>query len=277
MNPTLAVNADRNTLRLSDTVPVTVVVEGVAPLRVEVPAELLAGTSADIWRVVPAGAARVEPLPAGRERWAQTYRCSPFQPGDGLPLEFAAFRVTAGPAVEPLPLRDKPLSFTVTTDLLGATAADARPVTGVEELPPAAVSPDGWPVAWAVTAGVMLAVAVGLFAVVRRRKRVAESSPVAEAVAALDAPGMPPDRVAEVIRRFIRRRFGWPTETATTVELLEIAGKNADCPRDWGEELAAILAACDRAKFAAGPPDEGAATETRARARAWVTAVGDAG
>lgn len=276
MNPTLTVTADRTTLRLSDTVPVTVTADGAAPLRVEVPAGLLARESAEIWRVVPAGAARVTALPDGRERWAQTYLCSPFQPGDGLPLEFAPFRVTAGPAVEAVPLGDRRLSFTVRTDLLGATAADVRPATGVEPLPPPADPPADGATVWGVLAGAATATVVVALAVARRRKRVPEVSPVAEAVAMLNAPGLPLDRVAEVIRRFLGRKYGWPTDTATTVELLGIVRETADWPGEREEELAAILAACDRAKFADGPPDEDAATQARARARAWVTAFGGA-
>lgn len=275
MNPTLAIAADRNTLRLSDTIAVTVTVEGVAPLRVEVPKDLLTGASADIWRVDPAGAAKTEMLPGDRERWTQQYKCSPFQPGAGLPLEFAPFRVKAGPAVEAAALSDKPLSFTVTTDLLGAKAEDARPATGVEELPPPPVSPIGLPAVWAIAVGGLLLVAAAVFATVRRRKRVPEVPPTAEALAALDAASTPPpERVAEVVRRFLRRRFGLPTDPVTTPELLALVRERTDWPAERVADLDAILSACDVAKFADGSPDMKAATATRDAARAWVTAVG---
>ncbi len=276
MTPTLAIAADRNTLRLSDTITVTVAVEGAVPLRVEVPKDLLTGASADIWRVDPAGAARTDALPNNRERWTQQYKCSPFQPGAGLPLEFAPFRVKAGPAVEAAALSDKPLSFTVTTDLLGAKAEDARPATGVEELPPPPTTPIGLPAVWAIAVGGLLVVAAAVFATIRRRKRVPEVPPTAEALAALDAASDPPspDRVGDIVRRFLRRRFGLPTDPVTTTELLALVRERTDWPVERVADLDAILSACDVAKFADGSPDMEAATQARDAARAWVAAVG---
>ena len=276
MTPTLAIAADRITLRLSDTITVTVAVEGAAPLRVEVPKDLLAGASADIWRVDPAGAARTAALPDGRERWTQQYKCSPFQPGAGLPLEFAPFRVTAGPAVEAAALSDKPLSFTVRTDLLGAKAEDARPVTGVEELPPPPTTPIGLPAVWAVAVGGLLLAVAAVFATVRRRKRVPEVPPTAEALAALDAVGDPPspDRVDAILRRFLRRRFGLPTDPATTAELLALVRERTDWPAVQVAHLGLILSACDRAKFGNQPLDGETATLMRDATRTWVAAIG---
>jgi len=275
MNPTLAITPDRITLRLSDTIVVTVVVEGTAPLRVEVPKDLLTGASADIWRVDPAGPAGTAALPDDRARWTQQYQCSPFQPGAGLPLEFAPFRVKAGPAVEAVALSDKPLSFTVRTDLLGAKAEDARPATGVEELPPPPTSPVGLPAVWAIAVGGVLVAAAAVFATVRRRNRVPEVPPTAEALAALDtASDPPPERVAAVVRRFLRRRFGLPTDPVTTRELLALVRERTDWPAERVADLDAILSACDVAKFTDRLPGAEAATATRDAARAWVAAVG---
>ena len=276
MTPTLTITADRAALRLSDTITVTVAVEGAVPLRVEVPKDLLTGASADIWRVDPAGAARTDALPDGRERWTQQYKCSPFQPGAGLPLEFAPLRVTAGPATEAAALSDRPLSFTVTTDLLGAKADDVRPVTGVEELPPPPTTPIGLPAVWAIAVGGLLLVVAAAFATVRRRKRVPEVPPTAEALAALDALGDPlsPDRVGDILRRFLRRRFGLPTDPATSTELLALVHERTDWPEVQIAHLGLILFCCDRAKFGNQPLDKDTAAQLRDAARTWVAAVG---
>lgn len=273
MNPTIAIAADRGTLRLSDATAVTVTVEGAVPLRVEVPKDLLAGASADVWRIAPAGPARTELLPGGRERWVQRYQVTPYQPGVGLPLEFNPFRVKAGPAVESVPLSDRTLSLTVETSLLGAKADDARPATGVEPVPPDPDSPAGLPAVWVIAAAVLLMVLVGVAAGIRRRRQVPPIPPGAEALAALDAEPPPPsDRVAEVVRRFLARRFGLPAGTTTAAELLAAVKAGTDWTADRVAELEAILAAGDVAKFAAMPPDS-AASDTRDRARTWVAGV----
>jgi hypothetical protein len=277
MNPTLAITTDRTAIRLSDTVTVTVAVEGAAPLRVAAPADVLAGDSVAVWSAARAGDPRTEALPGGRERWTQEYRCSPYAPGDGLPLEFAPFRVTAAGAVEAVSLSDKPLSFKVGTDLVGAKAEDARPVTGVETLPPVPPpGPVGLPAVWAIGGGGVLVLAAAVFATVRRRKRKPAVPPTAEAVAALDAATPHLHRVAEIVRRFLRRRFGLPTDTATTGELMAFVRELSGWPAERAEELERILSACDLAKFASSDPDAVTATEVRDRARSWVAAVGDA-
>jgi hypothetical protein len=254
---------------------VTVTVEGDTPLQVELPKDTLAGESAAVWSAVRVGDAKSDVLPGGRERWTQKYHCSPYVPGDALPLEFAPIRVKAGPAVEPSALVEKPLYFKVATDLVGAKAEDARPVTGVIELPPDPLSPVGFPALWAIAGGALLIAGAGVFAALRRRKRLPEVPPVEEALAALEAAGDPPrlDRVAEVVRRFLRRRYGLPSGTATTAELLALVRERTHWPDQLSEELGEILAVCDRAKFADAPPDEETATENRDRAWSWVTAV----
>jgi hypothetical protein len=275
MNPTLAITADRAVLRLSDTAVVTVTVEGAIPLRVEVPKDLLAGASADIWKIAPVDAARTEALPGSRERWVQQYQATPFQPGAGLPLEFNPFRVKAGPAVELVPLSDRPLSFNVETNLVGAKADDVRPATGVEEVPPLSDPPVGLPAVWAIAAAVLLMVVVGVVAGVRRRRQVPPVPPGAEALAALDADPPPlPDRVAEVVRRFLARRFGLPAGTTTTVELLAAVKVNTGWTAERVAELEAILAAGEVAKFAGVPSDPTAVADIRTRARSWVVVVG---
>ena len=280
MNPTLRITTERITIRLSDTVTVTVTVEGAAPLRVDVPNDILAGDSAAVWSAVRAGDTRTETLPDGRERWTQEYRCSPYAAGDGLSLEFAPFRVKAGAAVEGVTLSDRPLSFKVGTDLAGAKAEDVRPVTGVEGLPPVPpTTPVGLPAVWAIGGGGLLVVAAAVYAMIRRRKRKPEVPPTEEAVAALGEMETDPqlDRVAEIVRRFLRRRFGLPTDTATTGELMALVRTQTEWPTERGEELETILSACDRAKFASGHPNAETATQVRDWARSWVAAVGDAG
>ena len=79
---TPSLTADRTDLRLSDSMHLTLAVEGPGPLRVELPAELLDAVAAANWRLRPAGAAAVTDLPGGRQRWSQSYRADPYVAGD---------------------------------------------------------------------------------------------------------------------------------------------------------------------------------------------------
>src|SRR5437764_3781887 len=156
---TASLTLDRTAVPLSEPVRATVTVEGPAPLVVAAPPDVLAGASAEAWRVRPAGSASTEQLPGGRERWTQAYRLDPYVPGEAVPVAFAPFEVTAGggPAER---VEVAPQAVRVTTALKDPKAADARPVTGVEEPPPAPAA-GGWPAGLivAVAAVVLLAVA----------------------------------------------------------------------------------------------------------------------
>lgn len=283
MNPTIDIVADRAALRLWDSAIVTLTVAGDAPLRIDSPREILTGESAGLWKVVPVGPPRVEPAGEGRERWTQKYECWPYcPPADAVPMQFASLRVTAGAATEAVSLpekgAEKPLYFKVESSLVGAKAEDARPATGVEELPPLPVSPIGLPALWAITGGALVVMVAAVIALIRRRNRVLEPSPTAAALAELEALGDPPalDQVADILRQYLRRRFALPSDTATTTELLAVIRERTDWPTERIAELGTILDECDVVKFAIQPPNADAAA-TRDRALAWVTAGVGAG
>jgi hypothetical protein len=265
--PTGTLTLDRDAARLSDTVRATVTVEGAAPLVVTPPAEVLAGDTAAAWAVTPDGPAAVEPLPGGRERWVQAYRLSPFLPGDGLAVRFAPFPVAAGGANAEVAFPER--SVTVRTAITDPKPADARPITGVED-------PPGPPAGGAGVLGVVPVVSVAAAvllivgaAVARRRRKPVPPTPAAWAEAALaaaekelEAETIPPalfaDRLADVLRGYVERRYGLPATRRTTGELLAAAG--ADLPAD---AVRAVLEWADLAKFAGRVP---AADECRRRA-----------
>ena len=85
MNPTGTLTLSAAEVPLSDPLLATVSILGPAPLAVSVPAPLLVETSRPYWQVRPTGAASVEKLPDGRERWTQSYRLEPFTAGDSVP------------------------------------------------------------------------------------------------------------------------------------------------------------------------------------------------
>jgi hypothetical protein len=268
--------ADRATIRLSDPVRVTLTVIGRAPLRIDLPDPLLSPESDLAWRIRPAGPPEVQPLDGGREQWSQTYRLDPYATGE-VGLEFAPIRVN-GQDVKPAPL-----SVRVLTDVTEAKPDAARPVTGIEELPPAPPDDPG-AVGWALVTGAAAVLAAAVLAALRRRWRArAKPLPPAEwAVARLDrlggelaagrvSGGVLADRVAAVLRGFVERRYGLPATRLTTGELI-LEVERAGWPAEPAAALRAILDRCDRAKFAGQVPDPAACGELVTGAREWVTA-----
>jgi hypothetical protein len=274
---TASATADRTTIRLSEHLRVTFAVEGPAPLGVELPKDLLSAESAATWRIRPAGPAKTEPLPDGRERWLQTYRLDPYPPCGDMKLTFAPARVAAGAAVRPAEARWPEIDVKVQTDLTGARADAARPVTPVEELPPG--PPDepervGWYVAGTTT--VVFAAAVLLALRRRWREKRRALPPGGWAAAELDrlerdrAPGgRLAERLAAVLREYVERRYGLPAPKLTTTELLAGA-ERAGWPAESVEALRGLLERCDRAKFAGEAPEETEGAELLSRAREWV-------
>ncbi|MBX9582246.1 MAG: hypothetical protein K2X87_18235, partial [Gemmataceae bacterium] len=116
-----SVTLDRQSVRLSESVRVTLAVEGPAPLRVDPPADdqaqrLLTPGAAAAWRIRPAGGVTVEDLPGGRQRWTRAYRLDPYLAGDKVPVGFAPVPVAAGGAAAQ-PVTWPPQEVTVTTTI----------------------------------------------------------------------------------------------------------------------------------------------------------------
>lgn len=269
---------DRPRITLSEAVRITVTIEGPAPLRVEVPEKVLAPESSLTWEIHPDGPAKVEPIEKGRERWTQTFRLKPWLPGEKVAIAFAAFKVTAGNALNPQSLTLPATAIAVITGVAEPKPENARPVTGIEELPPLIVEPPDR-VGWLIVGGVTTVFALAVLAALRRKRRTKPLAPHEWAAAEFDrleragAAGRElADRLAGVLREFVERRFGLPAPRLTTSELL------IECERaGWSVEAATslreVLDRCDRAKFAGDAPDAAEGAELRARARLLASGV----
>ena len=254
---------DRPAIRLSGSLTLQAALEGPAPLRVEVPAEVLSDESAPIWQIIPLGSAKLADLSGGTQRWSQDYKLVPFAPGDSVPLSLREFPVTSGDGVSAKSVAFPVLSIRVETSITKIEAAEARPITGIEQLPPLPPESSSSP----VVIGVGIA-AVVLFltamALVYRRPPVEAVAPSARAQREIDElpPGDGvPEKLSAILRGFAARHFDLPAETMTTAELKK---QHPD------DELTDLLEACDRAKFAG---ERWTVEETQARmdrAKAWV-------
>ena len=281
------VPADRTTVWLHDRdgLRVRLAVVGPAPLRVELPPQLLDADSELNWAVRPAGPPALKPLGGGREEWAQEFRLGPFAFGKAVRVGFAPVKVTAG--------GDRPRDVTAAAFEVRVRSRfdgeDGQPkldpesaragvaITGIEQLPPRPPDPPE-PTGWLIVLGAAAVVAVGVVVgIVRRSRRKPKPLPPVEWAAAeldrLEQVGGAElaERLAAVLREFVARRFGIPAPRLTTGELLVAAGK-AEWPAEPTAELGAVLDRCDRAKFAGDPPDADEGRELVARGRAWVLA-----
>lgn len=246
-------SVDSTAIALSGELHLTLSVEGKAPIDVEVPRGL---TPSPDWRVRPA-APKVTTLPDGRERWEQEFRLEPFQTGMAVPLPVQPLSYRAGNEVADRVMTWKPLTIRVTTEVAGTDLTQARPPTGIEELPPAPQSAFPWlAVVAAVLVGCMVAIALvaGL-----RRRRAPALMPSArdQALAELrslertDGLGAAEvERVADVVRRYFERQLSLAATKQTTAEFMAAVRQSGALSAEPMGRLEDLLRRCDLVKFA---------------------------
>ena len=267
--------ADRTEITLAQPVRVTLAIEGPAPLRVELPKELLTADANTVWRIrtePPDRKPEVTPAGAGRERWQQVYRLDPYPPPGTLRVSFNPVTVNGQAVIwEPIPIK-------VTKTVGDPAATPPRPPVGPEDPPPPPViiEPLPFPVWVAVMFG--LACVAVLVAVLLRTRQVKAVPPHEWALvrlAKLDGKSGAEvvERVAAVLRAFVERRFAIPATKLTTAELAAATGEQG-WPVEQADPLRAILDECDRAKFAGDVPDDDGCRRLVRLAVDWVHHVG---
>jgi hypothetical protein len=267
----------KKALRLSESLRATLTIIGPAPLRVELPSPLLDPLSDRDWKIQPVGTPAVAAAGEGMQRWSQTFRLDPYVTGESLPVIFARVKVNDR-EVQP-----GGFEVRVVSTVPEAKADAARPVTGIEQLPPPPEAPPVrvapvWWVLGGLAAGFLLAL------VWRARRKAPPPSPREWAAAALDrlerdspTPAAFVERAAGVLREFVERRFGIPAPKLTTAELLAVAREQAVWSVEEADALRGILDRCDRAKFAGDVPDDRGCRGLAAAVRDWVDHVSAAG
>jgi hypothetical protein len=248
---------DRDALELSEEIVLTVNVEGPVPLEVEAINTI---TQSKAWLVVSAGKPVTAALPKGRMRWQQSFRLSPL--GDKeLSLPLVPLRCRAGND-DPATISWKPFTVKVNTVVTAPSLSALRPIEPPEQIPQPPAFP--W---WLLTTGVgILVVGIGATLTVRRWRRRPEP-------AAVDLPpeewalqelerleALAPTAVgqveryhtwlADVVRRYLERRFGLHTFEQTTREFLTALEQSAQLPAEQQAQLRAFFERCDLAKYA---------------------------
>ena len=244
---------DSTAIPLSGELHLTLSVEGKAPIDVDVPRAL---TPSPDWRVRPA-APKTTPLPDGRERWEQAFRLEPFQTGAAVPLPVQPLSYRTGNEVTDRVMTWKPLRIQVTTEVGGTDLTQARPPTGIEELPPVVETAFPWT---AVVAGLLIASMVVLALRIGLRKRrtpsvvpSAREQALTELRALEHADGLGPadvERLANVVRRFFERHLSLAATKQTTPEFLAAVRQAGTLPAEPSKRLEDLLRRCDLVKFA---------------------------
>lgn len=241
---------DRTALTLSDSLTVTLTIEGPAPLRVEPPLpSWLTEDSAAIWTARVLHPPVIESLADGQERWSVTLRLSPFVPGEALPVQFSSARVTVGGEASPRIVSWDGLEVRVHTSV-DVSGAEPRPITGWESLPnvppPASETApqDRYLAPFALLALALLMLAIAARLRKRRRSRLDPAQAAMSELGRLDASMEPrrlADRLARLIRMFLQRRHHVPAIRLTTDELDRVLA-GVPQAKDWLR----LLRACER-------------------------------
>lgn len=278
--PTVTAKAVPESIRLSDTTTVTLIVEGDAPIAATT-GEWLADESTMSWRIKKIGHAIVTPLANGRERWSLELQIEPDVPGKPVALHFRPQSFRFGSNAAPQMVEWPTLSIEVTTQAK-ADASDARLITGIEAVP----DPPPWnwrPVA--VIAANILLIAIGLAVLLRRDFRRADPKLtlnwLRQQLTSLEAEINPTQQaagIASLLRHYVALKYGLVTDCRTTAETEAEILAAANIPPTFDRvEFASILNDCDRLKF---DPVESTPVDLLSRCRAWIgneTATMDAG
>jgi hypothetical protein len=242
---------------LAKPIRITLITEGPAPLRVELPKELLTADANLVWRIRTEPADRkpeVKSIGDGRERWQQVYRLDAYPPAGQRTVSFNQVTVNGQPTTW------ESISITVTKMIDEPITTPPRQPIGPED-PPSIITPpktERSPLLWAaVLIGVAGAAVVA--AIVFRKRKTKSVPPHAWARARLaNLKGRSGtetvESVASILRTFIERRFAIPATKLTTTELAA-AALDQGWKVEETESVRAILDECDRAKFAGDVPD----------------------
>jgi hypothetical protein len=265
--------SDPLSVKFSEKLTIFMRVEGEPPLEVELTEKVRSNAG---WHLEAIGKPTMAPLGDGKHsRWEHRFLAIPLQPGpQPLPLPALQFTEKGGPEQQ---VSWEPLKLTVTTRVTKVDPSEIRDRSGIEELPPLPAPRPWWP--WAFLA-LPLLVFTGLV-IWRRRGRVAvDPDPGKIALEELKALGnVSPSSaddvkrfyagLAEVLRRFLEKRYRLPATCWTTPELIKV------CPLDAAQQkmLEDMMEQCDLAKFADLVPAPEGCQQAIAAAGDFVQAV----
>src|SRR5579871_1123343 len=244
---------DSSKIALSSQLRLTLIIEGPAPVEVDVPQPLV--NSPD-WRT-RADAPQSTALPDGRERWQQSFHLEPFRVGD-VALALQPLRYRTGNEVRDWQLVWPSSNIEVSSSVKDVELGSARSVTDIDRLPPAELPASNWHYFAGTTVIVLIAcIAVIVWRNRRDSRQQTLFTPAERALKSLSAleenGGPAPDQLpvlADVLRRFLEERFQFAATRQTTGEFHATLLRSQVLAAGQVEIVADLLARCDLVKFA---------------------------
>ncbi len=246
-----------DTLALSDTLTVTVSVEGSPGLEVE-PQEL----QVPGWTVLGRDKPTTTKPAAARLRWQQAYLLAPQSRG-ALTLQMPALRYR-DLAAQWQTATWQPLTINVTSQLGPVETGKLRDLAQVETVPPAlAAGSPPWYLLLAVPPRLLLVLLV--YRYYRRNAPTTRRQPAREALRECErliTSQLPEQGRGErfitllttILRRYLERQYQLPARRQTTREFLQALADADGFSAEQKQRLAAFLEQCDLIKFARVSP-----------------------
>jgi len=263
--PTVAILLEPKKLSLADAAVLTLRIEAMQPAKVVVPDDWLSEEAAGFWTIEPTERPRIESAD-GRWTWQRSYRLSPYQLGDSVPLKLRDVIVDG----ERMSLPDEFLS--VTSQFSEVDIRSIRPLTGIE---PSEVPIPGFPLASIIliavaAAGIMFAAVASWILFLRRRHTTPTRTPLDQLVNdfALDDR---PEAIATAWKTYLTIRFGLDAVAATTAEWRAKLAAAAIAKADELVELDTLFAELDQQRYGTveKKSTDGTAAALLAMARRW--------
>jgi len=247
--------AEERRIALSDTIVVTLTMEGSPGLKIAPPRRLPAAAK---WILDDTTKPEVTSIGPGRVRCRQTYRFSPREPGT-IPFVFPDIPIRDGEA-DPRTVAFDPIEFTVTTQITQPDRSMLRGQIDIEAVPSPPPEEETFAFWWRVAASVPL-LGIALFLVRRYLRRRKPRSPRERALyewrrlMALKLPerGRQERFIALLtllLREYLGRDLDLPVRRQTTREFLQSVSQHPSLTDDDKRFLAAFLHRADAVKFA---------------------------
>jgi hypothetical protein len=242
-------------IALSDTIVVSLKVEGTSALVVELPPELPADAP---WTLIERSAVQREMAGPDRMIMSIRYVFAPRQPGKKIEFKFPNVKYRDGLEIESIAFT--PDYYEVTTQINDADTALLRDTTSIEPLPPIDAPGRVWlSVSFLVAAVVLLCGALIAWRIFMRRPKMRSAAEFAmwewRRLVAMKLPEKGKNErfitlLTTVVRRYLERQFDLPARRKTTPEFVVGLTNAAGFDDEDKAFLVSFLERCETVKFA---------------------------
>jgi len=261
---------------LSESTLIELAIEGPAPVEVDLPVQL--SVTKD-W-VVQVGQTSTYKVENGREVWSVVIRFEPYATGERVKVELPPIPFRVGNEVRQWEVRFDPVNIHVTSSVLDPKLGSAKPVLTPDFIPKS----DSTRMTDATIGGFVLLIVLcaAFIALMIRRsgyKDIPIASPRDSAMAKLQSLEARREPIAadaaalsQLVREYLNRQYGIPTEHLTTLETFACIQANLTVSPEQQSRIQRILSAADLIKFAGTELQLSIWNELIADCRIWLDA-----